>query len=345
MSELKKQRIFQASSQELEQDTETLDNLQTQKLFEENVKFVPQAIEEGELDGVDIETPLIKKKTHWSIKTLIGGFLGLTVWQSVDHVITAIQSADFLSLGWAGLISLAAIMGVTAIGRELWTLRKLKNRAEIQHQVTELVEGNGIGQAKPFCEALAKKGATANTAEYTRWKNSIESHHNNAEVFEMYDSMVVSEQDKRAKALISKHAGESALMVAISPLAVVDMLLVAWRNIRLIEQVSQVYGVELGYWGRLRLFKMVLQNMAFAGATEMVTDVGVDMLSTGLAGKLSTRAAQGLGIGLLTARFGLRTMNLMRPLPWQAGEAPKLSDMRKTIVAQLASKLSSQNNN
>jgi putative membrane protein len=345
MSELKKQRIFQASSQELEQDTETLDNLQTQKLFEENVKFVPQAIEEEELDGVDIETPLIKKKTHWSIKTLIGGFLGLTVWQSVDHVITAIQSADFLSLGWAGLISLAAVMGVTAIGRELWTLHKLKNRAEVQQQVTELVEGNGIGQAKSFCEDLAKKGSTAKTAEYTRWQNSIESHHNNAEVFEMYDSMVVAEQDKRARALISKHAGESALMVALSPLAVVDMLLVAWRNIRLIEQVSQVYGVELGYWGRLRLFKMVLQNMAFAGATEMATDVGVDMLSTGLAGKLSTRAAQGLGIGLLTARFGLRTMSLMRPLPWQVGEAPKLSDMRKTIVSQLASKLGSQHKN
>ncbi|WP_375320370.1 YcjF family protein [Aliivibrio logei] len=345
MSELKKQRIFQASPQDLEQDTEIVDNLQTQKLFEESVKFVPQAIEEEELDGVDIETPLIKKKTHWSVKTLVGGFLGLTVWQSVDHVITAIQSADFLSLGWAGLISLAAIMGVSAIGRELWTLRKLKNRAEIQHQVTELIEGNGIGQAKPFCEDLAKKGSTTHTVEYTRWKNSIESHHNNAEVFEMYDSMVVAEQDQRAKALISKHAGESALMVAISPLAVVDMLLVAWRNIRLIEQVSQVYSVELGYWGRLRLFKMVLQNMAFAGATEMATDVGVDMLSTGLAGKLSTRAAQGLGIGLLTARFGLKTMNLMRPLPWQIGESPKLSDMRKTIVAQLASKLSSQNKN
>lgn len=159
----------------------------------------------------------------------------------------------------------------------------------------------------------------------------------------MYDSMVISVQDKRAKALISKHAGESALMVALSPLAVVDMLLVAWRNIRLIEQVSEVYGVELGYLGRLRLFKMVLQNMAFAGATEIATDVGVDMLSTGLAGKLSTRAAQGLGIGLITARFGLKTMNLMRPLPWMNDEAPKLSDMRKTIVTQLASKLGTQN--
>ncbi|OCH32179.1 TIGR01620 family protein [Aliivibrio fischeri] len=343
MSELKKQRVFQ--SQELKQQ-DVIEALNTQKLFNDNVTFIPQKTEdEEELDSSDIEMPLIKKGTHWSIKTLVIGFLGLTLWQSIDHVITAIQSADFLSLGWAGLISFAALLGVTAIGRELLTLRKLKDRAELQEQVTELIDGNGIGQAKVFCEGLARKNLKLNPIEYTRWQNIIEPHHSNAEVFEMYDSMVISVQDKRAKALISKHAGESALMVALSPLAVVDMLLVAWRNIRLIEQVSEVYGVELGYWGRLRLFKMVLQNMAFAGATEIATDVGVDMLSTGLAGKLSTRAAQGLGIGLITARFGLKTMDLMRPLPWMNDEVPKLSDMRKTIVAQLVSKLGAQNSN
>lgn len=336
MSELQKQRIFQ--TQELQQEPERTEPLTAQKLFEEKHTFIPQEVNDTvELDGIDIETPLLKKRTHWGVKGLIGGFLGLTMWQSIDHVITAIHSADFLALGWASLLSLAAIMGATAIGRELWTLRKLKNRSEIKQQVQELIETNGLGEAKPFCERLAKNGLQHTTAEYTRWENSVESHHDNAEVFEMYDAMVLSEQDKKARGLITKHAGESALMVALSPLAVVDMLLVAWRNIRLIEQISQVYGVELGYWGRLRLFKMVLQNMAFAGATEMATDVGVDMLSTGLAGKLSTRAAQGLGIGLITARFGLKTMNLMRPLPWQAGSAPKLSDVRKTIVSQLLS--------
>ena len=109
MSELKKQRVFQSEPQFTENE-QTTESLNTQKLFEETQTFIPQAIEEeSELDDLDIETPLVKKKTHWSIKTLIGGFLGLTVWQSVDHVITAIQSADFLSLGWAGLISLAAI--------------------------------------------------------------------------------------------------------------------------------------------------------------------------------------------------------------------------------------------
>lgn len=93
------------------------------------------------------------------------------------------------------------------------------------------------------------------------------------------------------------------------------MLLVAWRNFRLIEQISAVYGVELGYWSRIRLVKLVLANMALAGASEVVADTGMNMLSMDIAGRVSTRVAQGVGVGLLTARLGLKAMALMRPLP------------------------------
>ncbi len=343
MSEIKQQKIFQASDKDLKVEVSDID-LQTQRLFEQNAKFVPQKMDQ-ELNDIDIAAPLLKNKTHWSLKVLISGFLGLTVWQSVDYIINAIKSADFLMLGWAGLIGLAATIGARSLVGELWTLRKLKNRVDVQHKAAMLIQGNAMGQAVTFCQTLAKQGLVINSAEYARWQSNVEAHHNDAEVFEMYDSIVLAEQDKQARQVITKHACESALMVALSPLAVVDMLLVAWRNIRLIEQVSNIYGVKLGYFGRLRLFKMVLQNMAFVGATEIVTDVGGDVLTTSIAGKLSARAAQGLGIGLLTARFGLKTMSLMRPLPWQKDQTPKLSDMRKVIMGQLAAKVTDKNAN
>lgn len=63
------------------------------------------------------------------------------------------------------------------------------------------------------------------------------------------------------------------------------MLLVAWRNLRMLEQISRVYGVELGYWARIRLLKLVFVNMALAGASELVTDAGMDLLSMNLQGK------------------------------------------------------------
>ncbi len=95
-------------------------------------------------------------------------------------------------------------------------------------------------------------------------------------------------------------------MIAVSPLALVDMAFIAWRNLRLINRIATLYGIELGYYSRLRLFKLVLLNIAFAGASELVREVGMDWMSQDLAARLSTRAAQGIGAGLLTADSGLK---------------------------------------
>jgi putative membrane protein len=59
-----------------------------------------------------------------------------------------------------------------------------------------------------------------------------------------------------------------------------------------------------------------------------------------LAEKLSARAGQGLGVGLLTARLGLKTISLMRPIPFPNEERPKLGSIRKSVLESLKSKLS-----
>lgn len=50
--------------------------------------------------------------------------------------------------------------------------------------------------------------------------------------------------------------------------------------------------------------------------------------------RLSTRVAQGIGAGLLTARLGIKTMELCRPLPWM-DDKPKLADFRRQLLSQL----------
>ncbi len=41
----------------------------------------------------------------------------------------------------------------------------------------------------------------------------------------------------------------------------------------------------------------------------------MDWMSQDLAARLSARAAQGIGAGLLTARLGIKAMEVCRPLP------------------------------
>jgi uncharacterized protein (TIGR01620 family) len=68
--------------------------------------------------------------------------------------------------------------------------------------------------------------------------------------------------DAQARREISRSAAESTLMIAVSPLALVDMAFIAWRNLRLINRIATLYGIELGYYSRLRLFRLVLLNIA-----------------------------------------------------------------------------------
>lgn len=46
-----------------------------------------------------------------------------------------------------------------------------------------------------------------------------------------------------------------------------------------------------------------------------------------------------MGAGLLTARLGLKAMELCRPLPWLPGEKPRLGEFRRELVGQLKSAL------
>ncbi|ADT86949.1 TIGR01620 family protein [Vibrio sp. Vb2880] len=334
MSELKTKQVF---SQPLQADEPHVE-LNAQQQFAATERFVPTVTEESET-AVESQLEQVirpKRGRKWFAVTLLSTFSGLVAWQAIDNVVTSIQSADWLSLGWAGFISVLAGLGVSAMGKELWKLRKLRHHFSVQEQAEALITTDAVGHGQAFCEQIAKaSGIQTKSPAYQRWQSSLDSSHSDAEVLEMYDAMVLSEQDKQATQLVSQHATEAAALVAISPLAIADMLLVAWRNFKMIDQLADLYGVELGYWSRLKLFKAVLVNMAAAGASELAIDASMDLLSMDLAGKISARAGQGLGVGILTARLGLKAMSLLRPLPWHKERAVKLSAIRKQIVAKV----------
>ncbi|WP_407332736.1 YcjF family protein [Enterovibrio sp. 27052020O] len=342
MNDYKKAIVFE----DTEKPKEDAPELTAQRQFDADAaKFSVAPIEEEADAEQRLEAALKPKKKRWGMRVLAATGIGLVCWQTVDSVWTAVQSGDWLTVGWSGFVAGIAAFGVAALGREFMALRRLKGRQDEREHVLAIIDADGIGKAKSMCEKLAKQAHTEMTAGYDKWQNSLAATHNDKEVFELYDQMVVTEQDTRAKKMVTKYASEAAVMVALSPLAIADMLLVAWRNFRLLEQISSVYGVKLGYWSRIRLLRLVLANMAFAGASEAMTDIGTDLLSVDLAGKLSARAAQGLGVGLLTARLGYKAMAVMRPLPYIGTKAPTLSDMRKQLLGRLASGNKSAGNN
>ncbi|MFD2177405.1 YcjF family protein [Veronia pacifica] len=334
MSKIKKAVIFDEPSHE---DKDANPELTAQMQFSQQETQFSAPVAEQETEAESELTSVVNppKKSRLGLKALMFAGAGLIGWQLVDHVYSAWMSSDWLSLGWSGFIGGISLFGAAALGREWLALRKLRQRQDDREKVQAIIDADGIGKARPICQSLAESSESKLTPGYDRWNNALAETHNDREVFELYDLMVVAEQDKAAKKAVTRYASESAVMVAVSPLAVVDMLLVAWRNFKLLESIANIYGVKLGYWSRIRLLRLVIANMAAAGVTEAVTDVSIDLISVDLAGRMATRAAQGIGVGLLTARLGYKAMALMRPLPYISESPPKLSELRKQLIGKL----------
>ncbi|MGG4662360.1 YcjF family protein [Providencia vermicola] len=297
-----------------------------------------QEAQDGEVESL-INEALKPKRSFW--RKLIGTAAGIFAVSVVAQLGIWIHQSwvmqDWTALGTASAGGLIVIAGVGSIVGEWRRLYKLRERAEERDFARELLHSHGMGKGKDFCVKLAKQSAlSVQHPAVQRWQGMLHDSHNDREVVELYSRMVQPILDEQARKEISRCSAESAIMIAVSPLAIVDMAFIAWRNIRLINRIAAIYGIELGYYSRIRLFRMVLINIAFAGASELIREVGMDWLSQDITARLSTRAAQGIGAGLLTARLGIKAMELCRPLPWIENK-PRLADFRHQLIGQLKS--------
>ncbi|MBL4834840.1 MAG: DUF697 domain-containing protein [Pseudomonas sp.] len=129
--------------------------------------------------------------------------------------------------------------------------------------------------------------------------------------------------DALARRLIRSESVGTGMLVATSPWVAVDLMLVVWRNIRMVQRVAICYGLPIGQLGRWRLARHVLRNIALAGGSEMAIGALSDSVLSGLMEKLAARVGQGIGIGLYSSRLGHFTLDLCRavPLPDKGGLA------------------------
>ncbi|MDX7988224.1 TIGR01620 family protein [Xenorhabdus sp. 12] len=293
--------------------------------------------QEGEFEGA-INAALKPKRSFWrKIFTCAILLLGVSVVaQFIQWIYQSWQQHDWIALGIAAAGSMIMLAGIGSVIKEWRRLYHLRQRTEERDNAKILLQSHGVGKGRQFCEKLAAQaGIEPQHPALQRWQAAMHETHNDREIVLLYSKLVQPVLDAQAKKEISRSAAESALMIAVSPLAIVDMAFIAWRNIRLINRIAALYGIELGYFSRIRLFRLVLLNIAFAGASELVREVGMDWLSQDIAARLSARAAQGIGAGLLTARLGIKAMELCRPLPWIEGDKPKLGDFRHQLLAQI----------
>lgn len=321
----------------LDDGPEPYHDLRPTQTFDPELVTRPLPEDEASLDAeaAIAESLARPRKRRWGLMTLLGGGLAMGAVELGETLYTAMLGGDWSSGAW-GLLGLLALgLGGSALIRELWRLRRLKRHVSLRESLDGL-DSASPREAKRLAESLRQQLEL--DEDHPHWQGYLKAHqphHDGRETRMLLAHHLLAPRDREARRLISRMCGDTAIMVAISPLTLVDMVLVAWRNLSMIDRLARLYGLELGYASRLRLFRAVLYNMAFAGVSEMASEASMELLSMNLAGKLSTRAGQGLGVGLLSARLGLRTLRLTRPLPFDEGEAPRTGDLRRELWQQL----------
>lgn len=323
-------------------ETEKTDSLKAAQFFaQQDERFVavdPGPAEEEGAGEKAVEAALRPKRSLWRkmVKAGLAVFGASVVAQGIQWAHNAWVQQDWIAMGGCVAGGLIVCAGAGSLIAEWRRLYRLRERAEERDVARELLNSHGVGKGREFCEKLASQaGLDQGHPALQRWHASLHETHNDREIVALYAQLVQPVLDLQARREIGRCAAESTLMIAVSPLALVDMAFIAWRNLRLVNRIAVIYGIELGYFSRIRLFRLVLLNMAFAGASELVREVGMDWMSQDLAARFSARAAQGIGAGLLTARLGIKTMELCRPLPWLENDKPRLGDFRRDLVAQL----------
>ena len=320
----------------LSKQAEQIDTALTEQVVVDNEDWQAEHEEQTDLDeSLAIEQEAKDSRPAWLWRVFLVALLG----------VLGIEMFDFFSVGWVEspvttslygvLLFIALFLGGSAAYKELVGLSQLKKRDKLRTQLETLQHSEAQGEAAIVLEQVSQQMAADLTeAQKQRWQQTLEQAYNDQELLKLYSRQVLSETDQKALAEVARYSSESVVLVALSPVALLDMAIMLWRNLTMVEKIAGLYGLKLGYWSRIKLVKQVIGNMIYAGASEVLTDISADMLGAELLGRLSGRLAQGLGAGMLTARLGLKTIYLCRPLPFDE-QAPRLSQVRAEVVSQV----------
>jgi putative membrane protein len=239
-------------------------------------------------------------------------------------------------IGWLGLaLAILATVSLVVIAvREATALMRLAAVEKIRQRAAEMIVSDNRIEARVLVRELLD--LTRRMPHLARGRANLEGHI--SEIIDGPDMVRLAERelmtplDQQARKLISVAATRVSVVTALSPRVVVDILFVFGTAVTLVRRLAFLYGVRPGTLSLGRLVRQVVMHLAMTGGLAASDSVIQQMLGHGIAAKLSARLGEGVLNGLLTARFGLAAVDLIRPVPFAALTRPTLSDLMSEVL-------------
>jgi putative membrane protein len=286
---------------------------------------------------VDDSARSSRRGVRWAILfwCALGGLLLLAIGVAVNDLLTDLLARN-QELGWLGLAfaTLAMVSLLVIAARETAGLMRLAKVEKLRQRAAEMIVSDNRIEARAFVHELL--ALTRKMPHLARGRADLEGHL--GEIIDGSDMVRLAERelmtplDQRARKLISVAATRVSVVTAVSPRAVIDILFVFGTALTLVRRLAFLYGARPGTLSLARLVRQVVMHLAVTGGLAASDSLIQQMLGHGIAAKLSVRLGEGVLNGLLTARFGLAAVDLIRPVPFAALPRPTLSDLMSEVL-------------
>lgn len=268
----------------------------------------------------------------WAFSALGGFVLSVVVWDFVTGLLARNSVLGTVALA---LVALAGLAAVALAGREALAYARLGRLEELRQSAAEARAAADLKAARAAVAGMSR--LYAGRAE-ARW-GLARLEERQAEVLDADAILDLAEVellvplDRQARAAVEAAARQVAGVTALVPLALADVAVALWANLRLTRRIAEIYGSRAGTLGSWRLLRRVFAHLIATGALALTDDLIGSVAGGGILSKLSRRAGEGVINGALTVRLGLAAMELCRPLPFNAAPRPSTSAVVGTALA------------
>ena len=280
------------------------------------------------------------KKSMIVLGLLFGVIITGTLYDAATSASSMMHNVPVVGVFY--LVMLFSLIGILGFGifKEFLGYRKIKRIDSIQEEASALTKGTSKNVRK-FAQKIISLYDDHEDEEIRQRVKAFSYELPSMlddEILQRLDDIILNTMDEKAKKIITKYANQTALSTAISPVAMIDAILILSRSHVMVKEIATVYGLRPNLLAELALIKKVFVTMAFAGITDIMLHHSHDILGASVLSKISSHGAQGVANGILTARIGISTMKACRPIALNQKQDGFFKNIFKMITKSLFSK-------
>jgi putative membrane protein len=285
--------------------------------------------------GTAMELASMAVTRRWSPVTrfalwAFGAFFSFAISIAAWNFVTGLMAANPILGGIAATLLMLAVLAALLLAlREASAYSRLVRLDTLRMEAETARSQSDLPAARKTVAAIVALYASRADTAWGRAKLAERQ----AEVMDadallnLTEMEILAPLDQTARRAIEQAARQVAMVTALVPMALADVVMALFANLRMIRRIAEVYGGRSGTLGSWRLMRRVFGHLIATGAVALTDDLLSSVAGGGVISKVSRRFGEGVVNGALTARVGVAAMEVCRPMPFVAASKPKVSNL------------------